>query len=30
VTQVASGLIAIGLIGYSYRRFRIRKEPVPE
>ena len=30
VTQVASGLIAIGLIVYSYRRFRIRKEPVPE
>lgn len=30
VTQVASGLIAIGLIVYSYRRFRIREEPVPE
>ena len=30
VTQVLSGLIAIGLIVYSYRRFRIRKEPVPE
>ena len=30
VTQVASGLIAIGLILYSYRRFRIRCEPVPE
>ncbi len=30
VTQVASGLIAIGLIVYSYRRFRIRGEPVPE
>ena len=30
VTQVFSGLIAIGLIVYSYRRFRLRKEPVPE
>jgi Putative transmembrane protein (PGPGW) len=30
VTQVASGLVALGLIVYSYRRFRIRKEPVPE
>ena len=30
VTQVASGLIAIGLIVYSYRRFRVRGEPVPE
>jgi uncharacterized protein (TIGR02611 family) len=30
VTQIASGLIALGLIVYSYRRFRIRKEPVPE
>ena len=30
VTQIASGLVALGLIGYSYRRFRIRKEPVPE
>ena len=30
VTQVLSGLIAIGLIVYSYRRFRVRKEPVPE
>lgn len=30
VTQVASGLIALGLIIYSYRRFRLRGEPVPE
>jgi uncharacterized protein (TIGR02611 family) len=30
VTQVLSGLIAVGLIVYSYRRFRVRKEPVPE
>ena len=30
VTQVASGLIAGGLIVYSYRRFRVRGEPVPE
>ncbi len=30
VTQVASGLIAVGLIVYSYRRFRVRGEPVPE
>lgn len=30
VTQVLSGLIAIGLIIYSYRRFRVRQEPVPE
>ena len=30
ITQIASGLIATGLIIYSYRRFRIRKEPVPE
>jgi uncharacterized protein (TIGR02611 family) len=30
ITQIASGLIAAGLIVYSYRRFRIRKEPVPE
>ena len=30
VTQVASGFIAIGLIVYSYRRFRIRGEPPPE
>lgn len=30
VTQVASGLIALGLIAYSYRRFEIRGEPVPE
>jgi uncharacterized protein (TIGR02611 family) len=29
-TQVASGLIALGLIVYSYRRFRVRGEPVPE
>ncbi|GAB3195956.1 hypothetical protein GCM10027062_04060 [Nocardioides hungaricus] len=29
ITQIASGLIAVGLIVYSYRRFRIRKEPVP-
>lgn len=30
VTQVASGLIAAGLIVYSYRRFRVRGEPVPQ
>jgi uncharacterized protein (TIGR02611 family) len=30
ITQIASGLIALALIVYSYRRFRIRKEPVPE
>lgn len=30
VTQVASGLIAGGLIVYSYRRFRVRGEAVPE
>lgn len=30
ITQIASGLIAAALIVYSYRRFRIRKEPVPE
>ncbi len=30
ITQVASGLIALGLIVYSYRRFRVRGEPVPE
>ena len=30
VTQVASGLIALGLIVYSYRRFRVREEPVPD
>ncbi|MGB0099592.1 MAG: PGPGW domain-containing protein [Nocardioides sp.] len=30
VTQVGSGMLAIGLIVYSYRRFRVRKEPVPE
>lgn len=30
VTQIASGLIALGLIVYSYRRFRVRGEPVPE
>lgn len=30
ITQVASGLIALGLIAYSYRRFRIQKQPVPE
>jgi uncharacterized protein (TIGR02611 family) len=30
VTQVASGLIALALIVYSYRRFRVRGEPVPE
>ena len=30
VTQVASGLVALGLIVYSYRRFRVRKEPVPD
>jgi uncharacterized protein (TIGR02611 family) len=30
VTQVASGLIAGALIVYSYRRFQVRGEPVPE
>ena len=30
VTQVLSGLIALGLIVYSYQRFRVRKEPVPD
>jgi uncharacterized protein (TIGR02611 family) len=30
ITQVASGLVALALIVYSYRRFRVRKEPVPE
>jgi Putative transmembrane protein (PGPGW) len=30
VTQIASGLIALGLIVYSYRRFRVRRDPVPE
>ena len=30
VTQIASGLIALGLIVYSYRRFRVLQEPVPE
>ena len=30
VTQIASGLIALGLIVYSYRRFRVLREPVPE
>jgi hypothetical protein len=30
ITQVASGLIALGLLVYSYRRFRVRGEPVPE
>jgi hypothetical protein len=30
ITQVGSGLIALGLIVYSYRRFRVRGEPVPE
>ena len=30
ITQVLSGLVALGLIVYSYRRFRIRREPVPE
>lgn len=29
-TQVASGLIALALIVYSYRRFQLRGEPVPE
>jgi uncharacterized protein (TIGR02611 family) len=30
ITQVASGLVALALIFYSYRRFRVRGEPVPE
>lgn len=30
ITQIASGLIALGLIVYSYRRFQVRGEPVPE
>jgi uncharacterized protein (TIGR02611 family) len=30
ITQVASGLIALGLIVYSYRRFQVRGEAVPE
>lgn len=30
LTQITSGLIALGLIVYSYRRFRVRREPVPE
>jgi len=30
VTQIASGLVALGLIVYSYRRFRVLQEPVPE
>jgi putative transmembrane protein PGPGW len=30
ITQLLSGLIALGLIVYSYRRFRVRGEPVPE
>jgi uncharacterized protein (TIGR02611 family) len=30
ITQIASGLIAGALIVYSYRRFRVRGEPVPE
>ena len=29
ITQVASGLIALGLIVYSYRRFRVRGEEPP-
>jgi hypothetical protein len=29
-TLVASGLIALGLLGYSYRKYRVRGEPVPE
>lgn len=30
VTEVASGLVALALIVYSYRRFRVRGEPVPD
>ena len=30
VTQILSGLIALALIVYSYRRFQVRGEPVPE
>ena len=29
ITEIASGLFAIGMIVYSYRRFRARGEPVP-
>ena len=30
ITQLASGVIALGLMFYSYRRFRVRAEPVPD
>lgn len=30
ITQIASGLVALALIVYSYRRFRVREEPVPD
>lgn len=30
ITQIVSGLIAGALIVYSYQRFRVRGEPVPE
>jgi sterol desaturase/sphingolipid hydroxylase (fatty acid hydroxylase superfamily) len=30
ITQAASGLIALALIVYSYRRFRVRGQPAPE
>jgi hypothetical protein len=29
ITLVASGLVALGLVVYSYRRFRMRGEPAP-
>ena len=29
VTEIASGLFALGMIVYSYRRFRVRGEAVP-
>src|SRR6476659_4635183 len=29
VTEIASGLFALGMIAYSYRRFRVRGEPAP-
>jgi hypothetical protein len=29
ITQVASGLVALGILAYSYRRFRLQGVPVP-
>jgi uncharacterized protein (TIGR02611 family) len=29
ITQMVSAVIALGLIAYSFRRFRVRGEPVP-